>query len=226
MSSNLTAGSTNLNKVLRLWYTYYMRKCLECSKDTNNPKFCSLSCGAKMQARSRVLKDKTKTCLECGKSFTYAATPKQKFCGHSCSAAQSNRNRAKSKEFKYCIHCGETKVKNKVAKFCSSKCSGAYQTQKIIDDWIDNPSSATTSQGLKSAIKKYLIQQASYACSECGWDTINPATGRCPLEVDHIDGDAYNNSPNNLRVICPNCHSLTSTYRALNRNSSRTYRKN
>lgn len=203
-----------------------MRKCLECSKETDNPKFCSLSCGAKMQARSRVIKDKTKHCLECGEAFEYEATPKQKFCGHSCSAASSNRARAKHKEFKYCIQCGESKVNNRVAKFCSSTCSGAYQTQKVINDWIDNPSSATTSQGLKSAIKKYLIQQANYACSECGWDTINPTTGRCPLEVDHIDGDAYNNIPDNLRVICPNCHSLTSTYRALNRNSSRTYRKN
>lgn len=32
------------------------------------------------------------------------------------------------------------------------------------------------------------------------------------LHVDHIDGDAWNNEIENLRFLCPNCHSQTSTY--------------
>lgn len=32
------------------------------------------------------------------------------------------------------------------------------------------------------------------------------------LHVDHIDGDAWNNEIDNLRFLCPNCHSQTSTY--------------
>lgn len=32
------------------------------------------------------------------------------------------------------------------------------------------------------------------------------------LQVDHIDGDCYNNEFNNLRFICPNCHSQTSNF--------------
>jgi hypothetical protein len=36
---------------------------------------------------------------------------------------------------------------------------------------------------------------------------------RIPLELDHIDGDRYNNNLTNLRVLCPNCHALTPTYR-------------
>ncbi|MFW5895280.1 MAG: HNH endonuclease [archaeon] len=36
------------------------------------------------------------------------------------------------------------------------------------------------------------------------------------LEIEHIDGNAKNNREENLDLICPNCHSLTSTYKALN----------
>jgi 5-methylcytosine-specific restriction endonuclease McrA len=34
-----------------------------------------------------------------------------------------------------------------------------------------------------------------------------------PLELDHIDGDRRNNRDENLRLLCPNCHALTPTYR-------------
>ena len=199
-----------------------MNKCLECSKETSNPKFCSLSCGSKMQARSRVIKDKSKKCVGCGNLFEYSKDPNQKFCSHSCSAKVSNKNRAK--ENPYCVYCKTMQVKTRVAKFCSTKCSGAYQTQWVVDAWILDPSTATTTQGVKSAIKKHLISQANYSCSKCSWAEINQVTKRCPLEVDHIDGDAYNNAPANLQVLCPNCHSLTDTYRALNKNSKRRYR--
>ncbi|MFO1310473.1 MAG: hypothetical protein U1F41_00245 [Burkholderiales bacterium] len=37
-----------------------------------------------------------------------------------------------------------------------------------------------------------------------------------PLELDHIDGDRSNNLLANLRLLCPNCHALTPTYRGRN----------
>ena len=41
--------------------------------------------------------------------------------------------------------------------------------------------------------------------------------GRIPLELDHVNGDRHDNRIENLRILCPNCHSLEPTHRGLNR---------
>ncbi|MEU7614537.1 hypothetical protein AB0M91_05035 [Micromonospora rifamycinica] len=43
--------------------------------------------------------------------------------------------------------------------------------------------------------------------------------GPLTLHVDHLNGDFLDNRPPNLRLLCPNCHSQTSTYAGRNRSA-------
>ena len=52
------------------------------------------------------------------------------------------------------------------------------------------------------------------ACSICG---ISEWQGKkLNIELDHVDGCRTNHVLKNLRMICPNCHSQTETFRAKN----------
>lgn len=55
----------------------------------------------------------------------------------------------------------------------------------------------------------------SPSCEECGWSK-RSEDGRIPLELDHINGHSRDNRLENLRILCPNCHSLKPTHRGRN----------
>jgi 5-methylcytosine-specific restriction endonuclease McrA len=53
-------------------------------------------------------------------------------------------------------------------------------------------------------------------CELCGWNQSSP-DGRLPLELDHLNGNPNDNRLENLRILCPNCHSLQPTHRGKNK---------
>ena len=66
-------------------------------------------------------------------------------------------------------------------------------------------------------LKKRLIKEGikEHKCEMCG---ITEWNGKpTPIELDHIDGNRYNNTLENLRILCPNCHAQTDTYRGKNK---------
>ncbi len=118
-----------------------------------------------------------------------------------------------------CLACGK-ECKQAVDKFCNNHCQGEYYYQEYIKRWL-----AGEETGMKGThffevsdnVRRWMREQYGNQCTMCGWSKRHPLTGRVPLHIDHIDGDITNNSPENLRLICPNCHSLTDTFGALNR---------
>lgn len=47
-----------------------------------------------------------------------------------------------------------------------------------------------------------------------------------PLELDHINGDHYDNRIENLRILCANCHAQTKNYRGKNKKYIRNFKEN
>lgn len=148
----------------------------------------------------------------CGKEV-FSRSQRAKYCSVTCA------------KFRYgprgiCANCG-SRLSTHQYKYCSSACQQ--------DDYFKKRSAELESGTYKTYacnrfIRRYLVAKLGERCSQCGWDKQHPRTGRVPVEVEHIDGDYKNNHPSNLTLLCPNCHSLTDTYRALNRGRGRPYR--
>lgn len=79
-------------------------------------------------------------------------------------------------------------------------------------------------KALSNYVRKYMLLKHNNTCQECGWNRLHPVDNKPLVEIDHIDGDAANCTEGNLRVLCPNCHSMTPTFRARNKTSSRKRR--
>lgn len=160
---------------------------------------------------------------------------KSKYCSLSCSNKGRERKKfnAYTQDPKLCPVC-KTPIpweKRWDNTFCSRSCAAIKNNSKFVKrtkkvksakkDW-----DLLFAQGLlseRSVLRKHLIKSQGNLCQLC----------QCPGEwhnqplvliVDHINGDASDNKPGNLRLLCPNCNSQTSTFSGRNKGFGRKSR--
>lgn len=123
---------------------------------------------------------------------------------------------------KTCNHC-QNIISNSQSIYCSIRCQKDFEYEQYILEWKNGLKVGYVSKTKKlaNAVRKYMLIKANNTCQECGWNKLHPIDDKPLVEVDHIDGDASNCQESNLRVLCPNCHSMTPTFRARNKISSR-----
>jgi hypothetical protein len=159
-------------------------------------------------------------CPECGKVIPYKKKSRDrisKFCNQSCAAIYHNTHVLKKqykvkKTFKKCLECN-CNLNSRVNKFCSRKCKVEnYFKEKIPFILLGQISD-------RRILKFYLVSIKGHQCEECG---LKEWIGRpAPLVLDHVDGNAGDNSLKNLRLLCQNCNAFTPTFTGKNRGKGR-----
>lgn len=135
-----------------------------------------------------------------------------------------SRGRKRAELTNQCLNCNGSVTK--ISKYCNHFCQQEHRFKVYINQWKTGGHNGVVG-GLKTSnhIRRYLFEKYNNQCALCGWHKINPYTNKIPLEIEHIDGNHENNKEENLILVCPNCHSLTATFRALNKGNGREKRR-
>ncbi len=149
-----------------------------------------------------------KKCPKCDKEHDKPGL----FCSRSCANSRTFSEEAKikkstaNKKFYQSLSEDEKDKIHKRLLLLSLNKQG-YQLELLMSKDFDT-------LAYQSKRKRVLIEQ-DFKCNTCHIDTWfgKPLT----LELEHIDGNHHNNVRSNLIALCPNCHSLTETWRGRNR---------
>ena len=218
-------------------------------QDQHRKGYCSKQC-----ARLGNIKDRVKLKCECCDKEFYKEQCRvnggNNFCSSRCSAIYNNSIKSLTranvklsrkiiqrqmidkfalKADRPCLNCKKNMncYPHQEKKYCSRKCSSEYEYSKFIQQWKSGEIAGGDKKygQVSSAVRKYLFKKYDSKCTKCNWSEINQYSQKIPLQIDHVNGNAYDHSEKNLSLLCPNCHSLTETYMALNSGHGRQARK-
>lgn len=177
--------------------------------------------------------DNPKKCKYCKEILQYEKRANI-FCNKSCAASFNNTGLSRNNitgivqsvniTKTYCEFCG--KITKRHNKYCSNQCQSTYKHLIYINKWLLGIESGSCgSYGINSNVRRYLFDVHNSKCEECGWGLIHPETSRIPLQIHHLDGDCTNNKLENIKLLCPNCHVMTSNHGSRNKNCTRIDRR-
>ena len=155
-----------------------------------------------------------KICPKCNKPHEKSG----KFCSRSCAnsrtfTTESKEKKSKSSKKFYSSLSPEELTKfqaDKRSKYDFDSAQRKVQEKNRARSW-----SRPYEEMSHDSVRRRLLHERNYTCEECGIG--NTYNGKpLSLELDHIDGNSKNNKVENLRILCPNCHSQTPTHRSKN----------
>lgn len=125
---------------------------------------------------------------------------------------------SRPKTVKQCAYCRGIKT-GPAGLFCSVTCHHAY----LFDEWYAKFISGESVDRTSRVLRKLVLRRDGYVCACCR--NTEWKGQEIPLELEHIDGDSGNNLCSNLKMLCPNCHALTPTYKNKNKGRGRHSRR-
>lgn len=155
----------------------------------------------------------------CGKEANFTLKNGKHCCGARPSSCESQK-KINSEKVKATYKSGNRDAKEIYANLPKEiKEKMAWSKNKSItpNNVIFTENSLYSNELVKGRIVKDNLLE--YKCSKCGID--NWCGETIILDLDHINGDNRDNRLENLRYLCPNCHSQTDTYKGRNKNSGK-----
>jgi hypothetical protein len=155
-----------------------------------------------------------KICPKCNKEHNLNG----KFCGKSCANSRtfSNLSIQKKRESNLNFFNSLTEEeRKKLSEDKRLKYDYPEQQRKAAETKRQQSWSRPYEEMGNESVKRRLLYERVHKCEHCG---VGDNWNNKPLmvELDHIDGNNKNNKVDNLRLLCPNCHSQTPTFRARN----------
>jgi hypothetical protein len=129
-------------------------------------------------------------------------------CGLEAAFTLKNKKQCCSVKFN---NCPATRKKNAAGLTKAYEEGRKGYTYNPSSNWNKGNFTADFTYGSKGNHKQVLLQERGHKCESCLLDTW--LGKQIALEMEHIDGDSKNNVKTNLKLLCPNCHAQTPTWR-------------